>query len=53
MSLFNPTAQLWIWQIFSLALFGLGVFTLIKFVKVLFKADRAIDEVREYIKRRS
>lgn len=53
MNVFGPNAYLWIWQIINLALLGLGIVALIKFVIVLFKADRAIDEIRDYIRRRS
>lgn len=53
MNSFNPNSALWIWSLVSFALTGLGIVTLIKFVIVLFKADKAIDEVREYIRRRS
>lgn len=47
----NPTSMLWAWQLINLILLGLGIFTLVKFLIVLFKVDRAIDEVREYIRR--
>ncbi|MBD2753412.1 hypothetical protein [Spirosoma validum] len=53
MNQFNPNLALWIWQLINLVLLGLGIFVLIKFLIVLFKADKAIDEVREYIKRRN
>lgn len=51
MNSLNPTSMLWAWQLINLILLGLGIFTLVKFLIVLFKADRAIDEVREYIRR--
>ena len=53
MNAFNPNISLWIWQIISLALLSLGLVALVKFVVVLFKADRAIDEIRDYVRRRS
>ncbi|MBN8821870.1 MULTISPECIES: hypothetical protein [unclassified Spirosoma] len=40
------------WGVFALLFPGLLVLTLIKLLIVLFKANRFMDEVRDYIRRR-
>ncbi|WP_155297191.1 hypothetical protein [Spirosoma aerolatum] len=40
------------WGIFALLLPGLLILTLIKLLIVLFKANRFMDEMRDYIRRR-
>lgn len=49
----KPDSMLYLWSIINVLLFLLGIVIAIKFLIVLFKADKAIDEVRDYIKRRS
>ncbi|GAB2578376.1 hypothetical protein [Spirosoma areae] len=53
MNLINPTIGLLLWQLISIALFLFILFIAIKFTLILFKADKAIDELRTYMRRRS
>ncbi|GAB4040325.1 hypothetical protein [Spirosoma gilvum] len=47
----KPDFTLYLWNFLAFLFWGLTTATLIKLLIVLFKADRFMDEVRDYIRR--